>query len=91
MDINTLLGYLLGAGLFAFAFSDNSLRAVFLNEHGILLVFGGTIAATLVSTPPRQLLLALRGLGDAFFPTVQPNPKSQMYKVQLHLRNIELL
>jgi chemotaxis protein MotA len=78
MDINTVAGYLLGAGLLWFAFSGGNLLAIFMNEHGILLVVGGTLSAVLVSNPPAQLMLALKGLKEAFFPSPQPDPKEMI-------------
>lgn len=73
MDFNTWLGFALGGGLLWFAFAGSNLTGVFLNSHGIVLVFGGTVAAMMISTPANQMLLALRGLKEAFFPTAHPD------------------
>ncbi len=70
-----LLGAALGSFLIYITLENGGLLAVFLNEHGIVMVFGGTLAATMISTPADVLLLALRELRYVFFPPASPDPK----------------
>jgi chemotaxis protein MotA len=64
----SLLGAALGVALIGMTLSQGDLIGIFLNEHGILMVFGGTIAATMISTPADALVVALRELRYVFFP-----------------------
>lgn len=72
MDLNTVVGFMLGLGLMGFALVEGGLLSTFINAHGILIVVGGTIAATLINTPMPQLMEALKALRGIFFPDPLP-------------------
>src|SRR5256885_12352484 len=64
MDLMTFLGWLVGLGSIAYVLSQGSTVHYFVNVRAMILVFGGTIGATLISYPwsilkrvPRSLLL----------------------------------
>ena len=64
MSFTTFIGVLLGFGLFAasvFLSTDN--YWIFLNLPSIIMVLGGTLAATLISYELRYFMLALKSLG----------------------------
>ncbi|MGC2854046.1 motility protein A [Novispirillum sp. DQ9] len=68
MSIATILGVLIGFGLFVGSVvlsTDNFL--VFLNAPSFIMVIGGTFAATFVAYEPRYVLLSLRGLQSILF------------------------
>ncbi|MBI5244566.1 MAG: MotA/TolQ/ExbB proton channel family protein [Elusimicrobia bacterium] len=71
MDITTLSGIVGVLAMVLIGGFTGELSAVFLNAHGIVIVFGGTAVAMLINTPlryVRETLLALAELfrGDRF-------------------------
>lgn len=67
MSINTLVGFLLAFGLFIGAIvtsTDNYL--IFLSVSSLILVVGGTLAATFLGQEARYVLLALKGALSIF-------------------------
>ena len=73
MDFSTLAGFLFGGGILIFGLTQENLLSTFINTHGILLVFGGTLAATLVNTPSPMIGRALNALWHAVFPEPLPD------------------
>jgi chemotaxis protein MotA len=68
MSIPTLLGFAFGIALFLTSIiisTDNYI--VFWHLTGILMVFGGTIAATFVAFEPRYVMQAMRIMASIFF------------------------
>ena len=59
MDIATLLGLIFGTAVIAFAMLSDSNVSVFINIPGIMIVLGGTIAATLIKFPVGDCLRAI--------------------------------
>lgn len=59
MDLTTLLGLFLGIGTLIWAILGESDMNLFLDAPSILIVLGGTIAATLVAHPMEQLRLII--------------------------------
>jgi chemotaxis protein MotA len=66
MDLMTLLGWVVGLGSIAWVLRQGGAVNFFLNYRAIVLVFGGTLGATLITYPwqtlkrvPRSLLLFL--------------------------------
>lgn len=55
MDISTIIGALGMAVLFAVGIGTGEISTIFLNAHGIIIVFGGTVVAMLVNTPAGYL------------------------------------
>jgi chemotaxis protein MotA len=70
--VMSLLGAALGTTLIVMTLSHGNVLAIFINEHGIVMVFGGTLAATMISTPANVLSLAMRELKYVFFPPKAP-------------------
>ncbi len=56
MDIATLLGVLSGIGLIIGSILMNSGLDIFIDIPSLLIVIGGTIAATLVNYPIKEFL-----------------------------------
>lgn len=66
MDLMTLLGWMIGAGAIVWVLIDGGTAQFFLNTRAMVLVFGGTLGATLITYPwttlkriPISLLLFL--------------------------------
>jgi chemotaxis protein MotA len=66
MDLMTLLGWIVGLGSIAWVLREGGAIHFFLNYRAVVLVFGGTLGATLITYPwqilrrvPRALLLFL--------------------------------
>ena len=58
MDWMTPLGYLIGFGSVGFVLVQGNSVGLILNVHAILLVFGGTLGATLLSYPASVIFQA---------------------------------
>lgn len=67
-NVMSLIGIVLGTLLIVTTLSHGNVLAIFLNEHGVLMVFGGTLTAMMISTPAEILGLAMRELKFVFFP-----------------------
>ncbi|MEQ8347589.1 MAG: MotA/TolQ/ExbB proton channel family protein [Sneathiellaceae bacterium] len=67
MSISTLIGVLVGFGLFlgAIAISTDN-YIVFLSVPSLVIVLGGTLAAAFISFEARYVMQALRALGEIF-------------------------
>lgn len=68
MSFPTLIGFLLGIGLFVFSIllsTDNYM--IFVHAAGFIMVIGGTTAATFVAFEPRYVLQAMRITLSIFF------------------------
>jgi chemotaxis protein MotA len=68
MSLPTILGFALGIAFFLFSIvisTDN--YAIFFHLTGIMMVIGGTLAATFVAFEPRYVLQAMRSAGSIFF------------------------
>ena len=67
MDLSTIAGILAGLGLIVLSIFLSAVEpGVYVNLPGLLIVIGGTIAATLVSFPTQELAKVWRVLGHAF-------------------------
>jgi chemotaxis protein MotA len=74
MDIATVVGLIAGIGLVITAILMGGEPGVFINIPSILIVGGGTIAATLINYPLSDVLSVLSTLRNAFFhKTVTPD------------------
>ena len=67
MDLGTAFGLLLGIGLISIAIvSNNGNLKWYLNRNSLLIVIGGTFAATLVNYPLRNIQSLLKIASTAF-------------------------
>jgi len=68
MSLPTILGFVVGIAFFflSIALSTDN-YAIFFHATGIMMVIGGTLAATFVAFEPRYVLQALRSAGSIFF------------------------
>lgn len=61
MNPSTIIGMLIGFGVLGFAiFFTGQDAYIFINPKGLLIVLGGTLAATLISFPMREVLQVFR-------------------------------
>src|SRR5580704_406385 len=73
MDWMTPIGYLIGLGSVGYVLVQGNSVGLILNSHAILLVFGGTFGATLISYPSGVILQALRAVRIFLFPGSRPD------------------
>src|SRR5260370_42678300 len=73
MDWLTPIGYLVGLGSVGYVLIKGNSVGLILNMHAILLVFGGTFGATLVSYPSSVIFQALRAVRVFLFPGSRPD------------------
>ena len=68
MSLPTILGFVVGIAFFflSIALSTDN-YAIFFHATGIMMVIGGTLAATFVAFEPRYVLQAVRSAGSIFF------------------------
>ncbi len=55
MDILTIVGFVFGGILFGFGIMATGTASIFVNYHGLALVLGGTVCATLINTSFRAI------------------------------------
>lgn len=60
MDIATIVGFLVGIGLIGWALQSGGGIAMFFDVPSVMIVFGGTIASTLINFPLKQVLSVLK-------------------------------
>lgn len=74
---STMLGLAAGAGVLAFALgaSSGDTSASYWNAHGLVIVLGGTIAATTISYRAGQIMTSVRSLATLFRdePPIEPD------------------
>lgn len=73
MDWMTPIGYLIGLGSVGFVLVQGNSVGLILNMHAILLVFGGTLGATLLSYPSSVIFQAARAVRIFLFPGSRPD------------------
>lgn len=67
MDIATLIGIVSGFGLIVISIVMGGAPALFINIPSVLIVVGGTLAATLINYPLSDVLGVISTLRNAFF------------------------
>lgn len=67
MDIATVIGIISGFGLICLAIVMGGSPAIFVNPPALVIVVGGTIAATLINYPLRDVLSIIGTVRNAFF------------------------
>jgi chemotaxis protein MotA len=73
MDWMTPVGYLIGLGSVGFVLIQGNSVGLIINMHAILLVFGGTLGATLLSYPSGVLFQSVRAVRVFLFPGSRPD------------------
>lgn len=81
MDLGTLIGLLAGMALIVGSILMGGTLGMFINIPGILIVFGGTLAATMVSAQLKTFLNAFKVATQAFF-NKTPSAEQIVGKVQ---------
>ena len=71
MDIATLLGIFSAFGLMIMAILQGGKLTLFIDIPSALIVFGGTIGATLVDFPLKEVLRALKVVKNAFLNKIE--------------------
>ncbi|MFA5976573.1 MAG: MotA/TolQ/ExbB proton channel family protein [Elusimicrobiota bacterium] len=72
MDWMTPLGYLIGLGTVGYVLVSGNAVGLIFNLHAIILVYGGTLGATLLSYPQSVLIQSIRALRIFLFPGARP-------------------
>jgi chemotaxis protein MotA len=67
MDVATIVGLLAAIGILGSAILSGSAAPLFLNFPSFLIVFGGTLASTLINYPLRDVISVFSSLRNAFF------------------------
>lgn len=67
MDLTTILGIVSGISLILLAILVESGLQIFISIPGLLIVAGGTIAATLISYPLNEVIKVIKIAGKAFY------------------------
>lgn len=75
MDITTLLGFAGAIALLAAGVAGNQISSSLINMHGLVVVFGGTIIATLINTPLKYITRAVVELGWIFKENGEASPE----------------
>ena len=76
MDWMTPLGYIIGLGTVGFVLIQGNSVGLIFNMHAILLVYGGTLGATLLSYPGSVIQQAARAVRVFLFPGERPSPNA---------------
>lgn len=68
MSISTLVGFILGIGLFVGAIAISTDQyAVFIDAPSFIMVIGGTFAGTFIAYEPRYVILSMKMIPKIFF------------------------
>jgi chemotaxis protein MotA len=76
MDWMTPLGYLIGFSTVGYTLVQGNSVGLIFNAHAILLVFGGTIGATLLTYPQNVIVQAIRAVRVFLIPGNRPSAAS---------------
>ena len=76
MDLGSILGIVAGLGLIGYAIASGGGAATFINVPSMLIVVGGTIAATAIAFPTKELKSVFTVTKRVF-----NNPKSDMQSI----------
>ncbi len=73
MDLMTLLGALIGAGVVVFVLSLGGMLKFLLNFEAIILIFGGTLASVMIAYPWDALKWTFSSVKAIIFPPKRPS------------------
>src|SRR3954470_4847738 len=74
MDWMTALGYLIGFSTVGYTLVHGQSVGLIFNAHALILVYGGTLGATLLTYPQNVIVQAMRAVRVFLFPGQRPNP-----------------
>jgi chemotaxis protein MotA len=74
MDWMTPLGYIIGFGTVGYTLIQGQSIGIIFNAHALLLVYGGTLGATLLTYPQNVIMQALRAVRVFLAPGNRPGP-----------------
>lgn len=84
MDLMTLLGVAGGTAVVVWGMLEGQSGSSFVNLHGIFLVLGGTVFATMINSSPAELAAAFRaGFSLLRRPRIVPPEESVLHLVRL--------
>lgn len=78
MDMMTIVGFLLGAAVVSWGVFTSGIADKLLDMHGIVIVLGGTLSATVVNTSFRRFMTGLRAFFDIFAAPKTPSVDSSV-------------
>ncbi|PKM97859.1 MAG: hypothetical protein CVU79_06055 [Elusimicrobia bacterium HGW-Elusimicrobia-3] len=66
MDMMTIVGFMLGGAVMVWGTYSSGVAGNIFNSHGIVIVLGGTLAATIINTSYKRFVTGIRALGAIF-------------------------
>jgi len=66
MDMMTIVGFLLGAAVVGWGIFTSGIAEKLMDMHGIVIVIGGTLAATVINTSFKRFMAGIRAFFDIF-------------------------
>ncbi len=66
MDMMTIIGFILSAGVIAWGTFSSGVADKLLNLHGIIIVVGGTLAATIINTSYKRFVAGVKAFFEIF-------------------------
>ncbi len=86
MNFSTILGIIIGLAVVGFVVMVTAIDPLaFLNLPGLIIVLGGTLAATMVSYPGREFFRVFKLMGLVLYDN-QPNPEEQVNEIEMLAR-----
>ncbi|MCM2267481.1 MAG: MotA/TolQ/ExbB proton channel family protein [Elusimicrobiales bacterium] len=76
MDIMTIGGFLLGAAVVFWGIFTSGIADKLMDLHGIVIVLGGTLAATVINTSFKRFVTGLKAFVDIFYAPKTPSVDS---------------
>ncbi|OGR68611.1 MAG: hypothetical protein A2081_03445 [Elusimicrobia bacterium GWC2_61_19] len=76
MDIMTIVGFVLGAAVVGWGILSSGIADKLADPHGIIIVLGGTLAATIVNTSYKRFSSGLKAFADIFLNPKAPSVES---------------
>jgi len=73
MDMMTIVGFVLGGAVVAWGAYSSGVAGNIFNSHGIVIVLGGTLAATIINTSYRRFVTGLKALAAIFSSPKMPS------------------
>ena len=73
MDMMTVVGFLLGGAVVGWGILSSGIADKLADPHGIIIVLGGTLSATVVNTSFKRFVTGVKALGDIFLSPRTPS------------------